>query len=344
MNTCGLVGQVAGELAAHCVNGTITLKEMKQQNQYVELQQKLLKNDLSAYGISNLDCLDKVQEAVVTDNGTRTIGNEPVNSYMDMKENTFLICPYLETEQEIQIKLRCKETTEVNYTIFESDLPSRLNDGKQVDVARVKIKQGEVRISVSLKKIKKGYAKIIFEANPHIQLAITNESITGFLAGYKDSPAYYTPCVVVSEKIYDSKNIANGYNRIYRETNVWVSSSIAQGDKPFLCFQWDKPQKIKQIRFTFNPGLEYELPSSITIGDNPHHGFVRRTTEAKELVKSFRVYAVKEGREQLVAEVKDNYQRLCVVNIEEIVTDEVKIEFLETYGSEYIEVFEIRMY
>ncbi len=344
MDTCGLTGQVAGETAAHCIHEDISLNDMKSQEQIVELQQKLLKNDLSAFGICNLDGLDKVQEAVVTDNGSRKIGMEPISGYLEVKKDTFLICPQQKEKKEITIKIQCKENTSIKYSVYEMDLPSRFLNGSKKTTEEKEIIKGEERLTISVERVTVGYAKIVFEANSNIEFAITNELITGFLYGYKDSAIYNTPCVEVLEEVYPCKNVVNGYNRIYRQTNLWVSQKIKQGVKPELCFQWDKQQKIKQIRCTFNPGLELELPSSITIGNNPHHGFVRRTTKAKELVKAFYIYAMKEGKEQLIAEVKDNYQRLCVVDIEETITDEIRIQFLETYGSAYAEVFEVRMY
>ena len=171
-------------------------------------------------------------------------------------------------------------------------------------------------------------------------MGITDRRLTGFLAGQKDSPRYVTPAVICRISPYEAEQVVNGINRVYRSTNLWV----ADQKEAWLEFSWETSQRIGEIRCTFNPGLELELPSSITISENPHHGFSKRTGEPEQLVKDFDIYVEIAGQMEKVGEVRNNYQRLCVIPIAAVKTRKVRIVFRQTWGKVPAEVFEIRFY
>ena len=53
---------------------------------------------------------------------------------------------------------------------------------------------------------------------------------------------------------------------------------------------------------------------------------------------------LKEGKEVLREEIKNNYQRMFVKNLDDISCDEIKIEVSATHGCKAARIFEIRVY
>lgn len=342
MDTCGLVGQAAGETAAFCIDKGIPTKELDRQEYAEEIRQKLLKNDGGLLGVVNCDNADKARNALVTESEHRKVETRSVDEYVPIETGTFLICPGMEQAEKIGFSIRCLEDTTLTYRIYESSLPNRFLNGKLVTEGKAEMKKGQEELILSLKDIGSGYGKILFEENNMLELAVTHTSLTGFLTGREDSPVYQTPCITEYGDIYSCESVTNGYHRPYGNANLWISGSL--GKEQYLKFTWVEPVEAEQIRLSFNPGLDKELPSSINNSGNKHHGFVKREGTAKELIKAFDVYVLENEQEKKIVEVKDNYLRLCIVDIPKIRTKELKLVFKETYGAEYAEVFEVRIY
>ena len=63
-----------------------------------------------------------------------------------------------------------------------------------------------------------------------------------------------------------------------------------------------------------------------------------------ELVKDFDLHFRLNGREVAVKPVRNNHQRLCVVNVEPIRCDAVAVHVLATNGFDQVVIHEIRVY
>lgn len=355
MDTCGLVGQASGEIAAYALEHHLTVAEANQSEHVTQIQQSLLRQDLGAFGMENKDQDDLAAKASIESNGCYVPGEETVDGYLDIREGTFLVIPA--QSKTIGLRVTCSCDTLLSGTIYQSDLPSRFLDGEQVDSLKIQVKKDQEVIDIPLHGAdQERYIKIVWDENSDVKIALSAQSLTGFLAGYKDSPRYVTPAVICSLSPYEEKQVANGQNRIYKKTNLWVgqdrdsrpNSERTEGRGhnrgSWLEFSWNREQTIEEIRCTFNPGLELELPSSITISDNPHHGFTRRTGEPAQLVKNFDLYA-EQGKELVkIVEIRNNYQRLCVVPTGKLETRKIRLVFHETWGKVPAEVFEVRIY
>ena len=341
MDTCGLTGQAAGEIAAYALENKICVAEANQEKHIHRIQQLLLKHDLGAFGTVNTDQSDLAGQAYIQSSGSYLPGNEKVIGYMEIDEHTFLILPDAGRQSRIGIRVTCTCDTVLTGTVYESELPSRFRDGREKERIRIPAAKGQEVIELPITAVKPDrYAKIVWDRNPDIKMGITDRRLTGFLAGQKDSPRYVTPAVICRISPYEAEQVVNGINRVYRSTNLWV----ADQKEAWLEFSWETSQRIGEIRCTFNPGLELELPSSITISENPHHGFSKRTGEPEQLVKDFDIYVEIAGQMEKVGEVRNNYQRLCVIPIAAVKTRKVRIVFRQTWGKVPAEVFEIRFY
>ena len=110
--------------------------------------------------------------------------------------------------------------------------------------------------------------------------------------------------------------------------------------KPVLTLSWDKPQAVSQIQITFDGGnRELTMTShgsylkSIIWGPQP------------EIIKDFKILGtLPDGKKEIIADVKDNYQRLFRLNFPAKKLASIDIELLATNGNSFARVNEVRIY
>lgn len=123
------------------------------------------------------------------------------------------------------------------------------------------------------------------------------------------------------------------------QANRWESDGIApEGETLTLTLR--EPAKVSQVRLTFDPNFRY--PIKLTLSDRRRAQ--QRIGVPPELVKDYDVILLKDGRQTAKRSVRDNYQRLNVVDLEPCLCDQVQICFLETNGCKDIMVQEVRIY
>ncbi|HHV30822.1 MAG TPA: FAD-dependent oxidoreductase [Clostridiales bacterium] len=343
MDTCGLVGQASGTIAAFCALQNCTPHEANQK--YItELQQKLLKSDMTVWDLKNTDESDLARSAAVTCSEVRTPESLRGDGLADISGGTFLVCPVTKENARLTVAVECEKDTELEYAVYESRLPSRLIHGSLVGTYTVPVRKGQETIELDLSAAANPiYVKIVFQDNSDVKIKTTSDGLTGLLLGRKERSSFESPCVSAVDCMdYGCENVVNGYNRIEYGTNLWSSGSL---EKPqWLEFTWEQPKEFSQIRMTFNPDLSSEIPSSISKVSNDHHGFVRGKNPTASLVKAFHVDIYQDGQWQKVAAVNANTERLCIVNMPVQKSEKIRICFDRTYGSPYAEVFEVRIY
>jgi len=136
------------------------------------------------------------------------------------------------------------------------------------------------------------------------------------------------------------EKVTDGLSRNYDETiHSWCSNGISSNGES-LTLKWDKPQKLSQLRLTFNSNFNY----AIRITMAPKRQAQQRIGLPPELVKNYTVQLYKNKSLIKTINITDNIQRLNVIDFEKTECDEVKFNFTATNGSENVEVFEIRAY
>lgn len=342
-DTCGLTGQAAAEIAACCAAHDCS-PAVAYEKYRSEIQQNLLKNDMNIWDLKNSDPEDLALQASVSCSGTRRPESAKADGVLPLRGDAFLAIPHPQDMEYADLEMECEENTVLEYSIYASRLVSRKVNGEPAGRFRLSLTKDQPFFRLRLKNAPANrYLKIVFTDNPHVRIKTTGQSLTGFLAGQKDSPFYRTPCLSTdSSLLYHCRNVVNGYSRPQNGTNLWISGPLEA--EQWLKLTWKKEQRISGALLYLNPDLSMEIPSSITNIASPHHGFARRSGAPGELVKAFSVYAEIGGRWKEIAAVDDNYQRLCRVAFDPVNTAQLKIVFRETYGSPYAEVFEVRVY
>lgn len=119
----------------------------------------------------------------------------------------------------------------------------------------------------------------------------------------------------------------------------WTSDGIADGGE-LLTMSWNEPRKVSELRLTFDSDFKY--PIRVTMAHNRQ--VQQRIGVPAELVKDYDVVFKKDGTPVHRIEVRDNHQRLNVLDFPAVECDSVDFRFLTTNGADNVTVFEIRAY
>ncbi len=137
------------------------------------------------------------------------------------------------------------------------------------------------------------------------------------------------------------ENVINGVSRNRPgQCNCWESDGMGAGGE-FLELRLPKEAVADQIRLTFDSNLN--RPMKITLS-------AKRMAEQQvgtpaELVKDYRIEMFRGGELVDQKEVKDNIQRLNVLDLEHPVSfDTLRIQVLSTHGYPNTKIFEVRVY
>ncbi|PNV59525.1 FAD-dependent oxidoreductase [Clostridium sp. chh4-2] len=123
-------------------------------------------------------------------------------------------------------------------------------------------------------------------------------------------------------------------------SNMWSSDGISsQGE--FLRLKLLKPVPVKEVRLVLDPDLSEERCISVSKAflDKEPLGV------ARELLKDYTVKFLMDGKTAADVEIRDNYQRLNRIVLQEnVLTDTVEIRIHETNGCQDAHIYEIRIY
>lgn len=138
----------------------------------------------------------------------------------------------------------------------------------------------------------------------------------------------------------EPEKVINGVSRkIGEEHNAWMTSGISEGGET-LTLKLDSAKTVSQVRVTSDSNFAY--PIRVTMSANRQAQ--QRIGIAPELLKDFDIVLYKDGKEVGKKEVRGNYLRLAVCDVEPTEADEVQIHVLATNGAENIKVYEVRIY
>jgi len=134
--------------------------------------------------------------------------------------------------------------------------------------------------------------------------------------------------------------VTNGISRSTAEgTNYWESAGIgAEGET--LSLKLAQASPVHQVRLTFDTDLSHEIMPSMTrlVRERQCKGM------PAQLVKDYTVTCLKDGETVAQKEIRDNWQRLNILDFADICADEVRITVRATHGFENARIYEVRIY
>ena len=138
----------------------------------------------------------------------------------------------------------------------------------------------------------------------------------------------------------EAGQVVNGISRKLGENwNAWVSDGISE-DGEILTMTLPEKQTLSQLRLTFWSDFSY--PIRVTMAPNRQRQ--QRIGVPAELVKDYTVRLLLDHKVVKEIEVKDNYQRLNVLDFEGVTCDSAEIVVHGTNGHRDAVIFEVRAY
>ena len=139
----------------------------------------------------------------------------------------------------------------------------------------------------------------------------------------------------------EPERILSGVSRrVGEDSHCWESRGIAEEGET-LRLSFETPVSFRQLRLYFDPDFSGEIMPSLTAK------VLRRQCKGLPpvLVRDYEVRAFLQGKPVWQQTVRDNIQRLNILNLpEETRTDCVEITVRSTHGYENARIFEVRMY
>lgn len=366
MGTCALMGEAVGTAATIAIEKNCSPRGIYEE--YLEeLLQTLLKNDASIIGEKNKDTNDLMQEAVVS---TSSFLNE-INTYTNefqkypLENDIAFSFPVNPQVSEISLYLASNDETELVVELWDTGKGQNYIPNKKIMEEKISIHHGSTQwIDLSLKWFPNvpQNAFLIVKQNPKISLYLSEGKHPGILSYEnkpieemnhpdlhvftRDSPVlHWTTQGIHNEnfifrikdetRAFYPNNILNGYVRPYFGPNIWASRF--KGKSEWIQLDFNKNQKIGQIRITFDDDVNEDLI-------NLHHHYTESPV-MPELVKDFKILILSDGIWKEATAIFDNRKRHIIINFDKpIQTEAIKLELLNTNGSSYISVYEIRAY
>ncbi len=124
------------------------------------------------------------------------------------------------------------------------------------------------------------------------------------------------------------------------ELHQWAAP-VDEGKPAWIELAWESPRRLRQVQITFDTGFKRQLTLSAQESQNVN---LLRAPQP-ETVKDYRVMArTADGETHVLAEVKDNFQRLRRHTFQGMDVHSVRLEITSTNGDRMARVFEIRCY
>lgn len=138
----------------------------------------------------------------------------------------------------------------------------------------------------------------------------------------------------------EPQKVVDGISRrLDGDEHGWVSNGVSENGET-LKMLLPKTETVSQLRITFDSNFSY--PIRVTMAKNRQ--VQQRIGVPEELVKDYDAVLLKDGKEVAVKEIRNNVQRLNVIDFEPTECDSAEFRIHSTNGADKITVFEVRAY
>lgn len=316
--TLSTLGQAVGMAAFLCKKHGATPRGVYESHR-AELQQRLLREDQLILGARNEDSADHALTATISASSELLLEAKTGRDYRydALGEGLGLVIPIKERLDSLTLQADAARDTTLTYRVY---LPAKLyNYGPDTLLSEhsVPVTKGKALLSLPF-AIREGgrYYFIELCKNDDLRImTVENELPTTMLfSKYINTAAtnwdYSTmkaaeaawsrtdrlPCFTPApaQRVFAAASVGNGYNRAYGLPNLWHAAF--EDAQPSLCLAWDAPVTLSQVRLTF----AIDTTSILVHYHKPFFAGV---------AADYRIFAVHEGRETLLCEVRDNHMK-----------------------------------
>lgn len=358
--TGGVTGQAVGTAAGLCIKYAKTPRQIK--NEHIdELRTILLNADQTIIGEKEPSNKELIKDLKITATTTKKYENSVREANLKLNREIGLALPV--DERLDSLKIGIKNNDEKNAQLLKVKIyggyrKENYIPNEYLGETFVEIQQG----FDGWKEIKIGYEHIgdnkiymVFEQNDNLELYATNRKLTGAHTFVIDpntesevhDTVKYAPKIMTfrgrmlkpstdvcfcdvepSQNIYAAENVVNGFSRPYGLPNLWISDEKAHVGDQSITFEYSVPKNIKEMHLIFNNLLEEDHSPKGT----PYC-----------LVKDYKLEVICTDNSHVI-EVKDNYQRVNYIKQEFKNVKKIRLTFTENYGSEYYELYAVKLF
>jgi FAD dependent oxidoreductase len=366
MATAAYVSQAVGVAAALCKEKHILPADIIRQGHIGALQQRLLKTGQYIPGLVGKDDNDLVQAATITASSELVFTGFPGEPLL--KPLTLSVAQMLPLPKgaiaPIIFHADASADTELEVALRISSKPENYTPEVTLATQTIALHSGRNCVELQLDAVMENaaYAFITFIKNPLVALHFTENRVTGILSVFNsvnkavsnygkqtppedigmDTFEFWCPQrrpeghnVAVKYHagidLFKAENIRNGIDRPVTSPNAWVADW--NDPQPTLTLTWPQPQQINVIELLMD--TDYDHPMESVLMSHP------------ESVMPFCVshYRIKDGKGNVLAEKKDNYQTLNRIEFSAPVTTAVLTIELEHPSAEVpAALFAVRCY
>jgi len=351
MATLAVIGQAVGCTIANTINNKTDLLTVLN-NGIRDVQNLLIENDQSIIGIKEENSL--LKNAVIKASSTQLLNIYKEDLILNCDKNYQIIVPYDGLFDEINLTIFAEKETNISYKLYVQDKKENYHLDKMIFNKTIKVEKGKSLLPIEL-NVESKYEKvnIVIEKNKNIKLYCSNDNLNGLMLleetenkmqTYYDSKTlkpletfykqvFASPTISLNkrDKIYQVKNIINGYDRNYGLPNLWISE---QEDKAFIVIKLEEIIEFSKIKLVFDSSLNF-------IYDNLEIFHSKNVIDT--IVKDYDVEILKDNQIQEIINIRDNYQRINFLK-GNFNCNEIRIKFISTNGSSRFSLYSLNLY
>lgn len=364
MATCATTGEAVGTAAALALDLGVRPRDLAADHAH-EVQQLLLKQDASVFGVANSDDRDLARSAAVSASShRRDLDQQPHEFREHPLEADFAVVLPVDPELElVSLLMRVEEDTELSFSLWTTGHPQNfvpIDEQRRVVVPVAGASEAQwVTVPLSWQPTSPENVVLVVDAAPRVSVILVPNHIPGLLA------LPHTPQadddlnaevdegeVVVSwparklrgwaprlhiepeSAAFCAGKAVGGYSRPFGGPQMWVAETNA-GE--WLALEWPSPQKLTEVRLTFDDDVDVEL-------NTLHH---HRTPDLvfPELVRDYTVEARCEGEWNPIVHVAGNRRRHRVHRLDAAVSaDALRVRVHATNGDPFARIISVRVH
>ena len=321
MNTCTLMGQAAGTIAAMCKR-LGTSPQTLHCDHSDELRARLALDDaLLCETVCGLAADKHAPIAIET------------AERLPLSQAVCLVYPCV-LDEPAHLWLTCESAATLTIYFEETPLPSRRAPfSDNAKMLQISLPQG--RLGIALPTGRNYFMRLRMEPNTQIVL-LGGTPLTGVITGYEWEAELFHPLIELSAKdLYNPAHVQDGYLRPWNGTHAWVSGGVKKAGKTLtLC--WHHPIRLSEAVLLFDPDLSMELSSSRASHWDSHYYYAARESMPPSLIKYYELIAHTALEDKVLATVKNNVHRRNVHVFKAVECSGLTLRVLKTYGGDAV--------
>jgi hypothetical protein len=364
MATCATTGEAVGTAASLALDLGVGPREIATTHAQ-DIQQLLLKQDASIFGVVNADECDVARRAAVTASSHRRDLDQAEAGAREhpLEADLAVVVPVDPRLDSIALQIRSPHDVQLSASLWTTGHPQNfvpIAEQRRVTVAVTGSSELQwIDVPLSWHPETPENVVVILDAAPDVSVVLVPNHVPGVLAlphipqadgdenvEIDESEAVvswparplrgWAPQVRVSplSDAFAPGKAVGGYSRPFGGPQMWVAESDAD---EWLALQWETPEVVGEVRLTFDDDLDVEL--------NTLHHHRSPDLVFPELVRVYTVEVQRDGEWIPVIEVDDNRRRHRVHRLDAPVqTSALRVRVHATNGDPHARIVSLRVY